>query len=102
MEDWSKHEPKFRYMMLDRLRQDCEYSLNRCDGSENVLWAKDAKSQIENMIALWKTFDPDDRPEWLTWNDITNYANRFGVEIKIELVSPVHYFRKNREDDSDE
>ena len=101
MEDWSKHEPKFRYMMLDRLRQDCEYSLNRCDGSEDVLWAKDARSQIKNMVALWKTFEPEDRPEWLTWDDITNYASRFGVEIKIELT-PVHYFRKNREDDNDE
>lgn len=25
MEDWSKKEPRFCYMLLDRLRQDCEY-----------------------------------------------------------------------------
>ena len=98
MEDWNRHEPKFRYMMLDRLRQDCEYSLNRCDGSENVLWAKDKKEQIKNMVALWKTFEPEDIPEWLTWDDIMNYAKRFGVDIVVELV-PVHYFRKNREDE---
>lgn len=98
MEDWSRHEPKFRYMMLDRLRQDCEYSLNRCDGSENVLWAKDKKEQIKNMVALWKTFEPENRPEWLTWDDIMNYAKRFGVDITVELV-PVRYFRKNREDE---
>ena len=73
MEDWSKHEPRFRYMMLDRLRQDCEYSLNRCDGSENVLWAKDAKAQIANMKALWKTFPEKDTPEWLTWEDILEF-----------------------------
>lgn len=101
MEDWRKHDPKFRYMMLDRLRQDCDYSLNRCDGSENVLWAKDARAQITNIVALWKTFEPEDRPEWLTWDDIIDYAHRFGVEIKIELI-PVHYFRKNREDEDDE
>ena len=98
MEDWSKHEPRFRYMMLDRLRQDCDYSLNRCDGSESVLWAKDKKAQIANMVALWKSFDPEDRPEWLTWDDIIEYAKRFGVDIKVELT-PVHYFRKNREDE---
>lgn len=98
MEDWSKYDPKFRYRMLDRLRQDCNYSLNYFDGSENVLWAKDKKSQIENMVALWKTFEPEDRPEWLTWDDIMSFAHRFGVDIKIELT-PVHYFRKNREDE---
>ena len=98
MEDWSKYEPKFRYMMLDRLRQDCDYSLNRCDGSENALWAKNKKDQIANMVALWKTFDPEDRPEWLTWDDLCDYANRMGVEIRVALA-PVHYFRKNREDE---
>lgn len=80
MEDWSKHDRRFRYMMLDRLRQDCEYSLNRCDGSENVLWAKDKQAQIENMKAIWKTFPEKDTPEWLTWDDILEYARRFGVE----------------------
>ena len=98
MEDWSKHDKKFRYMMLSRLKQDCNYSLNYFDGSENVLWSKDKRAQIANMVALWNTFKVEDRPEWLTWDDITNYANRFGVDIKVELT-PVHYFRKNREDD---
>lgn len=76
MEDWAKHEPRFRYMMLDRLRQDCEYSLNRCGGSENVLWAKDAKAQIAHMKALWKTFPEKDTPEWLTWEDILEFERR--------------------------
>ena len=80
MEDWSGYEPKFRYMMLDRMRQDCDYSLNRCDGSENVLWSKDKKAQIENMKAIWKTFPKNDTPEWLTWEDILEYARRFGVD----------------------
>lgn len=100
MEDWSKKDKTFRYMMLDRLRQDCDYSLNYCDGSANVLWAKDAKSQIENMLALWETFDPEDRPEWLTWDDLCDYARRMSVEIKVELTA-VHYFRKNRDDEGD-
>jgi hypothetical protein len=81
MEDWSRYEAKFRYMMLDRFRQDCDYSLNRCDGSENVLWSKDKKAQIENMKAIWKTFSANDTPEWLTWEDILEYARRFGVDL---------------------
>lgn len=27
MEEWYKKEPKLRYMLLDRLRQDCDYYL---------------------------------------------------------------------------
>lgn len=79
MEDWSKYEPRFRYMMLDRMRQDCDYSLNHCGGSENVLWAKNKQAQIDNMKALWKTFPENDTPEWLTWNDILEYARRFDI-----------------------
>ena len=42
MEDWSKKEPRFCYMLLDRLRQDCEYYL-RIGGSANCLWADSVK-----------------------------------------------------------
>ena len=50
------------------------------------------------MVALWKTFEPEDRPEWLTWDELFNYAHKMGVDITVELV-PVRYFRKNREDE---
>ena len=72
MEDWSKYEPRFRYMMLDRLRQDCDYYL-RIGGSANCLWADSEEEQIENMKALWISFPAKDKPEWLTWEDILLY-----------------------------
>lgn len=97
MEDWSKYEPKFRYMMLSRMKQDCDYYLGNGNRSVNHLWAQDEQSQIDNMVALWKTFDPEDRPEWLTWGDLLHYALRMGVKIKSKQL-PVIYFRKNRED----
>ena len=100
MEDWSKKDKTFRYMMLSRLKQDCDYSLRYFNGSENVLWAKDKTSQIENMVAIWKTFDPDDRPEWLTWGDIIYYALK--MEVRFDTAPDyVMYFRKNREDDDE-
>lgn len=80
MEDWTRYEPKFRYMMLDRMRQDCDYSLNHCNGSARVLWSGDKQAQIDNMKALWNTFSEKDKPEWLTWEDILEYARKFGVE----------------------
>ena len=80
MEDWTKYEPRFRYMMLHRMRQDCDYYL-RIGGSGNCLWAGDEKSQIENMKALWNSFPEEDKPEWLTWEELNNYAREMCVDI---------------------
>lgn len=98
MEDWSRYEPKFRYMMLSRMKQDCDYYFGNGGRNPKILWAGDEKSQLENMVALWKTFDPDDRPEWLTWGDIVYYALKMEVEIDTDY-DYVMYFRKNREDE---
>lgn len=75
MEDWTKYEPKFRYMMLDRMRQDCDYYL-RIGGSGKCLWADNEKDQIENMKALWNSFPEKDKPEWLTWEELLEYERK--------------------------
>ena len=82
MEDWSKHDITFRYMLLSRLKMDCDYYLGYGNRNAKQLWACDEKKQIENMKALWNTFDPDDKPEWLTWNELMGYAERMGVEFE--------------------
>lgn len=76
MEDWSKYEARFRYMMLDQLRQDCEYYLGYGNRNPNNLWAGDVASQIENMKALWDTFSKENSPEWLTWDDILEFERK--------------------------
>ena len=76
MEDWSKYEPRFRYMMLDRLRQDCKYYLTYGGRSASMLWAGDEQAQIDNMKALWNTFEKEDTPEWLTWEDILEFERQ--------------------------
>lgn len=80
MKDWSRHEPKFRYMMLDRLRQDCEYYV-RINGSSNCLWAKDEQQQIQTMKDIWNTFPEGDKPEWLAMEEIDEFARKMGVSI---------------------
>lgn len=80
MEDWSKYEPKFRYMMLDRMRQDCDYYLGYGNRNASQLWAGDEKSQIENMKALWNSFPEEDTPEWLTWEEILEYEKQMCKE----------------------
>ena len=96
MEDWGKYEPKFRYMMLSRMKQDCDYYLGNGNRSTNHLWAGNEVDQIANMIAIWNTFEPEDSPEWLTWDELMDYAQKMGVKFAFE---PVMYFRKNREDE---
>ena len=47
MKIWiSQRDKKYRYMLLDRMRQDCEYYLN---GHEcvNHLWGKTEEEQID-------------------------------------------------------
>lgn len=81
MEDWIlKSEPRFKYMMLDRLRQDCKYYLNYGNRSANVLWAKDEKRHIQTMMDIWSSFPPEDTPEWLTWEDILEFKRQMVKE----------------------
>ena len=106
MDDWSKYEPRFRYMMLDRLRQDCQYYLGYGGRNPNSLWAGNEKDQIENMKTLWNTFPKEDTPEWLTWDDILEFqwtmcgypkyikthGGYIGVYAYTEADSPVYRF----------
>lgn len=100
MEDWSRYEPNFRYMMLSRMKMDCDYYFGNGGQNPDHLWAGNEQAQIDNMVELWKTFNHDDRPEWLTWGDIVFYALKMGARIS---TSPrqLMYFRKNREDDDE-
>ncbi|EML6324808.1 hypothetical protein QCQ60_005137 [Bacillus cereus] len=72
-EDILKSNEKFRYQMLSRLQMDCNYYLGYGNRGKNALWTKDEREQIELMKELWKSFKSNGKPEWLTWDDITNY-----------------------------
>lgn len=81
MEDWTKYEPKIRYMFLSRMKQDCDYYLGYGNRNARQLWAGNEKDQIENMRAIWNTFEPEDKPEWLTWDELNDYARKMGVDV---------------------
>lgn len=67
----SNQEDKHNYMLLDRLKQDCEYFLGFGNGSENRLWAGNVKDQIAKMKELWEKLPI--KPEWLSYEEILNY-----------------------------
>lgn len=74
-------EKRFQYQMLGRLKSDCEYYLGYGHKNPNGLWAKSEKGQIEEMKRIWNTFSDDEKPEWLTWEQIEVYEK--------EMVGPL-------------
>lgn len=40
------------------------------------LWAGDEKLQIEFMIKLHESFKEDEKPEWLTMDEILEYSKK--------------------------
>lgn len=66
-------EQKFNYMMLDRLRSDCEYYLGYGNRQTSRLWAGGEKEQIAKMKELYNGFPDDEKPEWLTYEQILEY-----------------------------
>jgi len=68
-------EEKFQYMMLSRLKQDCDYYLGNGNRSTKYLWAGSEKDQIQEMKTSYNAFTDDKKPEWLTYDDILRYEN---------------------------
>lgn len=67
------HEEVFNYMLLSRLKMDCEYFLGFGNKSESQLWAKCVKEQIEKMRQLYNSFPDSKKPQFITLEEISNY-----------------------------
>lgn len=72
-------EERCRYQLLSRLQMDCNYYLNYGCRNTERLWAKNEKEQILFMKILWNSFSQEDKPEWLTWEDILEYETKMCV-----------------------
>lgn len=78
----SEHEKrmkafKFDYMMLDRMRVDCEYykSAEHFNNSH----ASTIRETIEEMKRIWNKFPKDLKPNWITYEQILGYEKKFGI-----------------------
>lgn len=80
-------DKKFRYMMLDRLRTDCNYYL---DGHQlkKHLWANDETEHVSLMIELYNSFDEEERPEWISMDDIKEYQRKMTGNIECYKAIP--------------
>lgn len=69
-------EPEFRYQLLSRMLYDCIYFLGYGNFCCQFLWAGSVADQIGCMKALWESFPADEKPEWLTMEQIMEYEQK--------------------------
>ena len=66
-----KESERYGCMLLDRLRQDCDFFIGLGWGCGKQLWAGSVKEQIEKMRELHRSLPSS--PEWLSMQDIDTY-----------------------------
>ena len=75
---------KFNYMMLSRLKSDCDYYLGNGNRNPKSLWSGDESKQIAKMREIYNGFSDEDKPEWLTKEDIDKYEDMMVSKSEIK------------------
>lgn len=75
-EPFIRHPREFDYMMLDRMRSDCDYFLGNGNGYEGHLMYDSVEEICDEMERLWDSFADDEKPEWLTLEQIHEYREK--------------------------
>ena len=84
------------YVLLDRLRADCDYFLGAGGRSEKHLWAGNVHAQIKKMRELYDALP--EKPEWLTVEAIDRYAAQMAAPYQ---VAAYHHFENGFDDKLD-
>ena len=84
------------YVLLDRLRADCDYFLGAGGRSEKHLWAGNVYGQIKKMRELYDALP--EKPEWLTAEAIDRYAAQMAAPYQ---VAAYHHFENGFDDKLD-
>jgi len=66
---------KFKYMLLSRMQQDCEY-YNTAEHYNNSHTSTTVEL-IQEMKNIWNEFPSDLKPEWISMEDILEYERKF-------------------------
>ncbi len=84
------------YVLLDRLRADCDYFLGAGGRSEKHLWAGNVHAQIKKMRELYDALP--EKPEWLTAEAIDRYAAQMAAPYQ---VAAYHHIKNGFDDKLD-
>ena len=96
-------DKKYNYMLLSRLKSDCDYFLGHGLRNEKYLWAGSVDRQIAKMRELYNSFADDEKPEWLTIDQIDEYERKMksdednGKEYHIENSTVIEDVNKLHE-----
>ena len=74
-----KREKAYRhdYMMLDRMRMDCEYY--KSADAFNRSHCSTIEDTIKKMEELWNKFPSDLKPQWISLKQIEAYKTKFNI-----------------------
>ena len=75
-EPFVRHPREFDYSMLSRLQMDCDYFLGNGNGYEGHLYYKSVEEHCDEMEKLYNSFADEDKPEWLTMEQIKEYREK--------------------------
>lgn len=76
IKDTSEEGIRYRYMLLSRMQADCDYYLGNGHRAKKYLWAGDEVEHMAAMVMLWDSFEPEQKPEWLTVEQLNNYKKK--------------------------
>jgi len=65
-----------KYQFLGRMKSDCEYYLGGGMKQVSHLWGKSVDHHLKCMQELLFSIPSEDRPEWLTYQDILDFSKK--------------------------
>lgn len=71
-----RHPREMDYMLLDRMKSDCNYFLGNGNGYEGYLWGGSVEVICDEMEKLWNSFADNEKPEWLMLEQIHEYREK--------------------------
>lgn len=77
-----KKANQYNYMMLDRLRADCDYFIGNGNGFLGHLYYEDIDKHIEEMKNIYNSFSENEKPEWISLEDIDNYKEKMNKMLE--------------------
>jgi hypothetical protein len=76
VDQFRRNKKEFEYMMLGRLQSDCETHLSEGCHPSCRIKDEDIEGVVKNMKELWNQFTEEEKPVWLTWEQILDYERR--------------------------
>lgn len=72
---------RYDYMILDQLRQTCDFFLRNRSRGVSSLYGGSVETTISKMKQTWSRLPGDEKPDWLSWEDILRYE---GLMLQVE------------------